>query len=149
MPIANDLLTGNRGGGPRVFLHLNRHATEICMPCRQILNFRDLLTRVARSLGSNEKFIPNMPLVPKSPACRAGQIQIFWHAGHTKISLRHAVNGQVSSLNLQLFQACLKKKMKRLPYLSFDVQVIGHLHDDVIDIPFIFILQLCAQCPGL
>ena len=32
MPIVNDLLTGNRGGGPRVFFYLNWHATEICMP---------------------------------------------------------------------------------------------------------------------
>ena len=97
----HDLLTGNRGRGPRAFLHLNRHATEICMPCKHIWNFRDHLTRAARSLGSNEKSIPNMPRVPKSPVCRAGQI--FWYAGHTKVSLWHAVNAQVSSLNLQLF----------------------------------------------
>ena len=76
MPIVHDLLTGNRGGGPRVFLHLNWHATEICMPCKHILSFRDLPTSAARSLGSNEKLIPSMPRVPKSPACRARQI--FW-----------------------------------------------------------------------
>ena len=35
MPIVNDLLTGNRGGGPRVVLHWNWHATEFCMPCRR------------------------------------------------------------------------------------------------------------------
>ena len=61
MPIVNDLLTGNRGGDPRVFLHLNLHAREICMPCKHILRFCDLLTSAARSLGSNKKFIPNMP----------------------------------------------------------------------------------------
>ena len=35
MTIFNDLLTGNRGTDARVFLlslHLNWHATEICMP---------------------------------------------------------------------------------------------------------------------
>ena len=52
MPIVNDLLTGDRGAGPRVFLHLNSqwHATEICMPCKHILRFRDLPTSAARSL---------------------------------------------------------------------------------------------------
>ena len=47
MPIVNDLLTGNRGGGPRVFLYLNWHATEICIPYKHILRFRDLPTSVA------------------------------------------------------------------------------------------------------
>ena len=42
MPIVNDLLTGNRGGGPRMFLHLNWHATELYMLCKHILRFRDL-----------------------------------------------------------------------------------------------------------
>ena len=55
MPIVNDLLTGNRGGGSRVFLHLNWHATDLCMLCKHILRFRDLLTSGARSLGSNTK----------------------------------------------------------------------------------------------
>ena len=32
MPVVNDLLSGNRGGGPRVFFYLNWHVTEICMP---------------------------------------------------------------------------------------------------------------------
>ena len=91
MPIVKDLLTGNRGGGRRVFLHWNWHATEIRMPCKHILRFRDLLTRVARSLASNKKFIPSMPRVPKSAACRA--CQILWHA----------LNAQASSFNLQLF----------------------------------------------
>ena len=51
MPIVNDLLTGNRGGGPRVFLHLNSqwHATEICISRKHILRFRDLPTSAARS----------------------------------------------------------------------------------------------------
>ena len=115
-------------GGPRVFLHSNWHATEICMPCKHILRFRDLPTSVARSLGSNKKLIPSMPRVPKSPACRS--CQIFRHAGHTKLShiagmpnslacracqnLRHAghakirvwrvLNAKVSSLNLQIFK---------------------------------------------
>ena len=75
MPIVNDLLTSNRGGGPRVFLHLNWHATEICMPCKRILMFHDLPTSAARNLGSNNKLIPNMPRVPKSTACRACQNQ--------------------------------------------------------------------------
>ena len=48
MPIVNDLLTGNRGGGPRVFLHLNWHATEIFMPCKHILRFRDHPTSAVR-----------------------------------------------------------------------------------------------------
>ena len=47
MSIVNDLLTGNRGGGPRVS---QWHATEICMPCKHILRFRDLPTSAARSL---------------------------------------------------------------------------------------------------
>ena len=38
---------------------LNWYVTEICMPCKRILRFRDLLTRTARSLGSNKKFIPS------------------------------------------------------------------------------------------
>ena len=84
MPIVNDLLTGNRGGGLRVFLHLNWHATEISMPCKHILRFRDLPTSATRSLGSNKKLIPSMPHVPKSPACRA--CQIFSHARHAKFS---------------------------------------------------------------
>ena len=84
MPIVNDLLTGNSGGGPRVLLRLNWHATEICMPCKHILRFRDLPNSAARSLGSNKKLIPSMPRVPKSPACRA--CQIFWHGGYAKFS---------------------------------------------------------------
>ena len=123
MPIVNDLLPGNRGGGPRVFLHLNWYATEICMPCKHILRFRDLLTRTARSLGSNKKFIPSMPHVPKSAVYRVCQIFL------------RALKAQVSSLNLQL---------NRSPCLSFDVQVIGHLHDDVFAISFIF-LNLIIQ----
>ena len=83
MPIVNDLLTGNRGTDARVFLHLNWHATEICMPFKHILRFRDLLTSAARSLGSNKEFIPSMSCVPKSPACRA--CQILGHAGHVKV----------------------------------------------------------------
>ena len=79
MPIVNDLLTGNRGGNPRVFLHLNWHATEICMPCKHILRFRDLPTSATKSLGSNKKLIPSMPRLPKSPAC-----QILWR-GHEPI----------------------------------------------------------------
>ena len=74
MPVVNDLLTGDRAGGSRVFLHLNRHATEICVPCKHILRFRDLSISAARSLGSNKKLIPSMPRVPKSRACRACQI---------------------------------------------------------------------------
>ena len=38
---------------------LNWYVTEICMPCKRILRFRDLLTRIARSLGSKKKFIPS------------------------------------------------------------------------------------------
>ena len=68
MPIVNDLLTGNRGGGPRVSLHLNWHATEIFMPSKHILRFRDLSTRAVRRLGSNKKLIAcsDMPGMPKS-----------------------------------------------------------------------------------
>ena len=102
MPIVNDLLTGDKGGGPRVFLHLNWHATEICMPCKYMLRFRDPRTSAARRLGSKKKLIPSMPRVPKSPACQA--YQILWHVGHAKISLWRALNAQVRSLNLpQLF----------------------------------------------
>ena len=61
MPIVNDLLTGDSGDGLRVFLNLNWHATEICMRCKHILRFRDLLIRATRSLGSSKKFIPSMP----------------------------------------------------------------------------------------
>ena len=106
MPIVNDLLTGSRGGGPRVFLHLNWHAAEICMPYEHILRFHDLPTSVERSLGSNKKLIPSMPRVPKSPACRACQILSL--VGHVKISLWRALNAQVSSLHLQL--SVTKKK---------------------------------------
>ena len=77
----------------------------------------------ARSLGSNKKFIPSMPRVPKSPVYRVCQIFL------------RALKAQVSSLNLQL---------NRSPCLSFDVQVIGHLYDDVIAISFIF-LNLVIQ----
>ena len=87
MPIVNDLLAGNRGGGPRVSLHLNWHATEILTPCKHILRFRDLPTSAVRRLGSNKKLIPSM----------------LRHAGHAKISLWRALNAQASSLNLQLF----------------------------------------------
>ena len=93
MPIVNVLLTGNRGGGPRVFLHLNWHATEICMPCKHILRFRDLPTSTARSLGSNKKLIPSMPCVPN-----------FRHAGNAKIGVWRALNAHVTSLNLQIFK---------------------------------------------
>ena len=93
MPIVNDLLTGNRWGAHRVFLHLNWHATEISMPCKHILRFRDLPTGAKKYVGSNKKLIPSMPRVPKSPACRT--CQIFWHAGHAKISLWRALNAQV------------------------------------------------------
>ena len=55
MPIVNDLLTGNRGGGPRVVLHWNWHATEFRMPCKHNLRFCDLLTQAARGLGSSNK----------------------------------------------------------------------------------------------
>ena len=81
MLIVNDLLIGNRGGSPRVFLHLNWHATEICMPSNQILRFRDLPTSAARSQGSNKKLMPSMPRVPN-----------LLHAGHAKISLWRALN---------------------------------------------------------
>ena len=125
MPTVNDLLTGNKRGGPRVFLHLNWHASEICMPCKHILRFRDLPTSAARSLGSNKKLIPSMPHVPKSPACRSCQIfrhaklsniagmpnslacrecQNLQHAGHAKIRVWRVLNAQVSSLNLQIFK---------------------------------------------
>ena len=73
MPIVNDLLSGNRGGEPRVFLHLNWHATEICMPCKHILRFRYLPTSAARGLGANKKLISSMPRMPKSLAGRACQ----------------------------------------------------------------------------
>ena len=106
-----------------MFLHLNGYPTEICMPCKHILRFRDLLTRTAGSLGSNKKFIPSMPCVPKSLVYRVCQIFL------------RALKAQVSSLNLLL---------NRSPCLSFDVQVIGHLHDDVIAISFIF-LNLVIQ----
>ena len=86
MPIVNDLLTGDRGDGLRVFLNLKLHAAEICMPCKHILRFRDLLIRATRSLGSNKKFIPSTSRVPKSLACQACQI-----LRHIKISLRHAL----------------------------------------------------------
>ena len=75
MPIVNDLLTGNRGSGPRVFSHLNWHAKEIFMPCKHILRFRDLPTSAVRRLGSNKKLIPSMPRVLKSLICRAYQNQ--------------------------------------------------------------------------
>ena len=101
MPIVNDLLTGNRGGGSRVFLHLHWHTTEICMPCKHILRFRDLPTRAARSLGSN-KNLACMLRVPKSSARWA--CQIFWHAKHAKSRVWRALNAQVSSLNLQIFK---------------------------------------------
>ena len=39
MPIVNDLLTGNRGGGLRVFLHLNWHATGIACPESTVNSF--------------------------------------------------------------------------------------------------------------
>ena len=77
MPIVNDLLTGNRGGGPRVVLHLNWHTREICMPYKHILRLRKLPTSVARSLGCNKKLIPSMPRVPKFGACRACQNQFL------------------------------------------------------------------------
>ena len=64
------------------------YAAEICMPCKHILRFRDLLTRTARSVGSNKKFIPSMPRVPKSPVYRVCQIFL------------RALKAQVSSLNL-------------------------------------------------
>ena len=51
MPIVNDLLTGDRGDGLRVF----------CMRCKHILRFRDRLIRATRSLGSSKKLIPSMP----------------------------------------------------------------------------------------
>ena len=76
MPIVNDLLTGDRGDGFRVF----------CMRCKHILRFRDRLIRATRSLGSSKKLIPSMPRGPKSLACQA--CQILWH---TKISLWHAL----------------------------------------------------------
>ena len=125
MPTVNDLLTGNKRSGPRVFLHLNWHASEICMPCKHILRFRDLPTSAARSLGSNKKLIPSMPHVPKSPAYRSCQIfrhaklsniagmpnslacracQNLQHAGHAKIRVWRVLNTQVSSLNLQIFK---------------------------------------------
>ena len=59
MPIVNDLLTGNRRAGPRVFLHLNWHATEICMPCKYILRFRHLPTSAASRLACNKKLRAN------------------------------------------------------------------------------------------
>ena len=99
MPIVNDLLTGSRRGGPRVFLHLNWHAAEICMPYKSyknILRFRDLSTSVARSLGSNKKLIPSMPRVSKSPACRA--CQILWLAGHAKICGMPGMSKSVSGV---------------------------------------------------
>ena len=81
MPIVNDLLTGNRWVGPSVFLHLNWHATEICMPYKNILRFRDLPTSVARSLGSNKKLIKSMSWVPKSSACQNQSLECFKRAG--------------------------------------------------------------------
>ena len=61
MPIVNDLLTGNRGGDPRVFLH--------------ILRFRDLLTRATNS----QVLIRNS--YPARLAC-----QNLRYAGHVKLS---------------------------------------------------------------
>ena len=81
MPIVNDLLTGNRWVGPRVFLHLNWHATEICMSYKNILRFRDLPTSVARSLGSNKKLIKSISWVPKSSACQNQSLECFKRAG--------------------------------------------------------------------
>ena len=39
MPIVNDLRTGSRGGGLRVFLHLNWHATGIACPESTVNSF--------------------------------------------------------------------------------------------------------------
>ena len=61
MPIVNDLLTGNRGGDPRVFLH--------------VLRFRDLLTRAT----SSQVLIRN-----SYPTCLA--CQNLRYAGHAKFS---------------------------------------------------------------
>ena len=59
----------------------------VFMPCKHILMFHDLPTSAARSVGSYHKLIR--------------------HAGNAKISLWHALNAQVSSLNLQLFKPVL------------------------------------------
>ena len=69
-----------------------------------------------------------MPSRPNSLACRAPQNQSLECCKRT---------GQL--LESTAILSLAKKKIKRLPCLSLDVQVIGHLHDDVIAIPFIFI----------
>ena len=78
-----------------------------------------------------------MPYVPNSLVCRA--CQSLRHFGHAKITLWHDLNAQGSSLNIAAILRLAKKKLNRSPCLFFDVKVIGHLHDDVIAIPFIFI----------
>ena len=101
MPIVNYLLLAIEGVAPECFcILIGMQHKFACPVLKQILNFRDLLTRAARSQGSNEKFIPNMPRVLKSSP----------HAGQAKFS---GLPGMPSSLACQAYQnqslACCKR----------------------------------------
>ena len=89
--------------------------------------------------------MPGMPNFLACPAC-----QILWLAGRAIIwvmpGMPKSVSGMLSTHRLQFLEstdilslAKKKKKLNRSQYLSFDVRFIGHLHDDVIAIPLIFI----------